>query len=73
MPSHTKTLGPAARFGARYGKGIRDKVKEIEIQYKHRRLKCPFCNYKAVKRVAYGIWKCNKCGKVFAGKAYSPY
>ena len=71
MSSHTKKLGPAARFGARYGRSIREKVAEIEMLYKNRTLKCPFCKYKAVKRVAYGIWRCKKCGKVFAGKAYT--
>lgn len=71
MPSHTKKLGPIARFGARYGRGIRDRVLAIEKQYKHKRLKCPYCNYIAVKRVAYGIWRCYKCGKIFAGKAYT--
>ena len=73
MPAHTKKLGPAARYGPRYGKKIRDKVREIEIKYKNRRLKCPFCNYRAVKRISYGIWRCSKCGKIFAAKAYSPY
>jgi len=73
MPSHTKKLGPAARFGPRYGRKIRDKVASIESQYKNKRLKCPFCNYESLDRIAYGIWKCEKCGKTFAGKAYSPW
>ncbi len=69
--SHTKLLGPAARFGSRYGKRIRDLVSSIEKQYKNKRLKCPYCNYKAVKRISYGIWYCNHCGKKFTGKAYN--
>jgi len=73
MPSHTKKLGSAARFGSRYGKKIRDKITSIESQYKNKRIKCPFCNYKSLDRVSYGIWECKKCGKVFAGKAYTPW
>ncbi len=72
MPSHTKKLGPAARFGARYGRKIRLQVARIEMQYKNRKIKCPYCKYDKVKRVAYGIWYCSKCGKTFAGGAYSP-
>ncbi len=69
--SHTKLLGPAARFGARYGKKIRELVAEIEKKYKNKRLKCPFCNNISVKRLSYGIWYCTRCGKKFTGKAYS--
>jgi len=69
--SHTKLLGPAARFGPRYGKKIRELVAEIEKKYKNKRLKCPFCNNISVKRLSYGIWYCTHCGKKFTGKAYS--
>jgi len=69
--SHTKLLGPVARFGSRYGKGIRENLVEIEKKYRNRKLKCPFCNNISVKRLSYGIWYCTHCGKKFAGKAYS--
>jgi large subunit ribosomal protein L37Ae len=69
--NHTKIVGPAGRFGARYGKGIRESLIEIEKKYKNKRLKCPYCNYISVKRIAYGIWYCRHCGKKFTGKAYS--
>ncbi|MFZ8801099.1 MAG: 50S ribosomal protein L37ae [Candidatus Nanopusillus sp.] len=69
--SHTKLLGPAARFGSRYGKKIRALVAETEKKYKNKRLKCPFCNNISVKRLSYGIWYCIHCGKKFTGKAYN--
>jgi len=31
---------------------------------------CTFCGKNAVKRLATGIWKCNRCKKVMAGGAY---
>lgn len=65
--------GSAGRFGTRYGNALRKKVSEIEklSRGKH---KCPFCGKEnKVRRVAYGIWKCNSCEKVFVGKAYKPY
>lgn len=71
MYSHTKKVGPAGRFRSRYGRKIRETITEIESQYKNKRLLCPFCNYLSVKRVAYGIWECGKCGKKLAGKAYT--
>lgn len=69
--AHTKKLKSAARFGSRYGKRIRENILAIESQYRNIKVKCPFCNYEAVERVAYGIWYCRKCGKKFASKAYS--
>jgi large subunit ribosomal protein L37Ae len=59
------------RFGVRYGKPIRIKVSAIEenVRKKH---KCPYCNYDRVRRLAAGIWYCEKCGSKFTGKAYDP-
>ena len=65
----TKKAGSTARFGARYGKRIKDTVKKFETQ---KRFKCPRCGRMSVKREIYGIWKCTKCGARFAGGAYSP-
>lgn len=68
-----KQVGTAGRFGTRYGNTLRKKVSDIE-KYSRAKFKCPFCaKDKKVKRVAYGIWKCNSCEKVFVGKAYRPY
>lgn len=66
-----KTLGTAKRFGPRYGKTVKDKVSLIEKSQRMQH-KCPYCLFVKVKRVASGIWKCKKCGAVFAGRAYSP-
>lgn len=71
--SHTKLVSISGRFGSRYGIKIRKKIIEFETQYRNRRIKCPYCNYRAVKRIAYGIWYCEKCGKKFAAKAYSAW
>ena len=60
---------PTKRFGARYG--IRTKKKFAQIEKLQRaKHKCPYCNKLAVKRVALGIWKCNKCEVKYASKAY---
>jgi len=73
MPfSHTKIVGPAGRYGARYGMGIRRKVTTIEVKQrgKHR---CPSCrSLVRLERLAFGIWRCPKCGHTFAGGAYVP-
>ncbi len=68
---HTKKLGSAARFGARYGWRIRKLVWEVEKQYRNRRQECPYCGKKAVKRVAAGIFVCKACGAKFTGRAYT--
>ncbi len=65
-----KSLGSIKRFGPRYGRTIKKKYAIIEKE--QRKLhECPYCNYKKVKRVSKGIWKCTKCNSKFTGKAYS--
>jgi len=66
-----KKGGSAGRFGVRYGRTLRRKVADIEKIQKGKH-KCPFCKKFGVKRIASGIWTCNKCSAKFAGKAYSP-
>jgi|TARA_B100001971_G_C18146165_1_gene513172 large subunit ribosomal protein L37Ae len=63
-------LGSTKRFGARYGRRVREKLAEIEKDQKKKQ-KCPYCNQLKVKRIAVGIWHCNKCKTKFAGRAYS--
>ncbi len=72
MPSHTKKVGIAGRFGPRYGKRIRERWAELKSLQK-RKWECPYCKAKAVKALAVGIWYCEKCGKKFTGKAWVPY
>jgi large subunit ribosomal protein L37Ae len=67
----TKKVGPAGRFGSRYGKKIRQKFADIEKVQKQRHT-CPVCKMPYVKRVSSGVWKCKKCGTKFAGLAYYP-
>ncbi len=71
MPSHTKKVGSAGRYGARYGLRIRKKVWEIE-QLQKQRQKCPECFKFTLKRIGNGIWFCNNCENKFAGGAYLP-
>ncbi|MEE9406037.1 MAG: 50S ribosomal protein L37ae [Candidatus Aenigmarchaeota archaeon] len=65
----TKKVGSAGRFGARYGRKIRARIKNTETVKKH---DCPSCHKPGMKREAAGIWKCTKCSTKMAGKAYRP-
>ena len=67
--AHTKKVGPAGKFGVRYGKRIRERFIDV---HKARRGACPNCFSTGLKRVSTGIWECKKCGLKFAGKAYKP-
>ena len=58
------------RFGSRYGKRVRDQLGKIEDLNKKPHL-CPYCRKHKVKRLAVGIFECEKCEKKFTGKAYS--
>ena len=66
-----KHLGAVKRFGARYGKKVRDKLAKIESIQKVKH-KCPYCNYITAKRVSIGIFECLKCSSKFTGRAYQP-
>ena len=69
MPTKSKKSKSAGRFGARYGKKVREKLVKVEVKQR-RTQKCPFCNKVSVKRVSKGIWECKKCGKKFTGGAF---
>ncbi len=69
--TRTRKLKSAARFGARYGKKIRDLVATIESKSRAKHI-CPVCGRKTLKRISSGIWTCRKCGSKMAGGAYSP-
>ncbi|KXA95905.1 hypothetical protein AKJ65_00195 [candidate division MSBL1 archaeon SCGC-AAA259E19] len=68
---HKKKVGSAGRLGPRYGTRVRARVRAVEDREKgyHR---CPECRSKSVKRVASGIWECQRCETKFAAKAYTP-
>lgn len=61
---------PTKRFGPRYGRKTKKKFAQIEIQQRAKH-KCPHCQKVGVKRLALGIWQCQKCQVKFAGKAYT--
>ncbi len=68
----TKTVGPAGRFGPRYGSTIRKKVKMIEVKMRAP-VRCPRCRTPGtLKRLSVGVWTCRFCGLTFAGGAYVP-
>ncbi|MDO8623399.1 MAG: 50S ribosomal protein L37ae [archaeon] len=64
----SKKTKSAGRFGARYGKRVRDKVVEVESKQRKKQV-CPFCKGR-VKRTSKGIWLCTKCDKKFASNTY---
>ena len=63
-------LGSVKRFGARYGRKVKEKFAEIEALHR-KKYKCPYCNQQKVKRVGTGIWECKKCGSRFTSKAFT--
>jgi large subunit ribosomal protein L37Ae len=65
----TKKVKSTGRFGARYGKKVRERVVIVESK-QHKKQKCPFCNKLGAKKVAKGIWTCSKCGKRFASNVF---
>ncbi|MEK6800706.1 MAG: 50S ribosomal protein L37ae [Nanoarchaeota archaeon] len=69
MGAKKKKIKAAGRFGAGYGKNVRDRFNAVEAQ--QRRLQpSPFHPTGKAKRLSSGIWKCIKTGRVFAGHAY---
>jgi len=71
MAKRTRKVGPAGRYGNRYGVKPRTQVKNVELVQRAKHT-CPTCNHNKVKRVSTGIWQCRKCGTKFAGGAYIP-
>lgn len=68
----TKSVGPAGRFGPRYGSTLRKRIALIERKTRgpHR---CPRCRtLGSLKRISVGIWWCRKCNYIFAGGAWVP-
>ena len=69
MTTKTKKVKSAGRFGARYGRAVRDRVVNIESKQRLKQT-CPYCGKVGIKRVASGIWECHRCDKKFANNAY---
>ena len=72
MARRTKVVRIAGRYGPRYGATLRKKVKEL-LEKRYSPHTCPFCQVKGkVVRISVGLWKCKKCGAIWAGGAYVP-
>lgn len=69
MGAKTKKIKAAGKFGAGYGVRVRNEYNTIEA-IQRKRQQSPFHPKGRVKRIASGIWKCLKTGRVFAGNAY---
>lgn len=69
MGAKTKKIKAAGKFGSGYGVRVRKEYNLIESEQR-RRQPSPFYSKGRVKRIAAGIWKDLKTGKIFAGPAY---
>ncbi|MAG38358.1 50S ribosomal protein L37ae [Candidatus Pacearchaeota archaeon] len=70
MAAKKKKIKAAGKFGSGYGVRARKNYNKIEFTQRTTQ-KSPFHPTGKAKRIAAGIWKCLKTGKVFAGPAYS--
>ena len=70
MGSKTKKIKSAGKFGAGYGTNVRKNYNAIEV-LQRKRQPSPFHPKGRAVRIASGIWKCIRTGKIFAGPAYS--
>ena len=69
MASKMKKIGAAGKFGAGYGIRVRKEYNKIENIQRKRQIS-PYYSKGRAKRIAVGIWKCLKTGRIFAGNAY---
>lgn len=70
MAKRTKKVKSAGKFGAGYGIRVRKNYNKVE-ETQRKRQQSPFYEKARAKRIAAGIWRCMKTGRVFAGPAYS--
>ncbi len=69
MGAKKKKIKAAGKFRTGFGVRVRNKYNVIEdLQRKFQ--PSPFHPKGRAKRIAAGIWKCLKTGKIFAGHAY---
>ena len=68
----TKVVGPAGRYGPRYGVSVRKRVRDVLLK-RYAKHECPFCgSVGTVYRISVGLWACRKCEVKWAGAAYTP-
>ena len=70
MGSKTKKVKAMGKFGAGYGTNVRKNYNAVDAAQRQRQTS-PFYAKSKAKRIASGIWRCEKTGKIFAGPAYS--
>ncbi|RMD65552.1 50S ribosomal protein L37ae [Candidatus Pacearchaeota archaeon] len=69
MARKKKKIRAAGKFGAGYGRRVRNRFNAVE-ELQRKPQPSPFHPKGRAVRLAAGIWKCLKTGKVFAGHAY---
>jgi len=69
MGAKTKKIKAAGKFSGGMGVSLRNEYNAIEEQQRGKQ-KSPFHPKGRAKRIAAGIWKDVKTGKIFAGPAY---
>ncbi len=69
MGSKTKKIHAAGKFSHSGGTNVRKNFNIIEAQQRKRQ-QSPYHPTGRAVRIAAGIWKCVKTGKIFAGPAY---
>lgn len=69
MASKRKKIRASGKFSGGIGVHSRNEFNAIESEQRKSQ-PSPFHPKGKAKRIAAGIWKCKKTGKVFAGNAY---
>lgn len=70
MGAKTRKIRHAGRFSGGIGTRARNSFNSIESNQRKRQ-SSPYYEKTRAKRIAAGIWKCLKTGRIFAGPAYS--
>ena len=70
MTSKTKKIKAAGRFSSGIGTRARKKFNSVE-SLQRKRQPSPYYEKAQAKRIAAGIWRCLKTGRIFAGPAYT--
>ena len=71
MSRRTQKVGPAGRYGPRYGVRVRRGLAAAVISASGK-YECPRCKRVSLRRVSTGIWACRKCDFKMAGGAFRP-